>query len=191
MKLISVLVLLIFSNFSHSQDVDLYTATPDWEIGDVKYVHTDDRTTTYLSDTVFTDIQIEANYKIEIVDATDYFTILYTQEPGDLKVETSIEVLDNFIASMMKKAERELEGFDYKVQVEKETGEAIELVNSDEMLEIVKKILIELIDETGEEKNATKAKIKEMKTAMLENLESMTAPMIETILNGVTYLFQA
>ncbi|MFT6244406.1 MAG: hypothetical protein ACJA0U_003538, partial [Salibacteraceae bacterium] len=42
-----------------------------------------------------------------------------------------------------------------------------------------------------EEKNATKAKIKEMKTAMLENLESMTAPMIETILNGVTYLFQA
>lgn len=191
MKIVVGLVAILLVKLVSAQEDEFFQVTPDWKIGDSRTVHVEEKTTTFIEDTVFSYMNMVSDYSIEVVDVKDHYTLLYSQSSDDFNVKSSSDSLDNFIVKITKLVEKKLDGFEYKIVVNKETGLAFDVMNSDELMSKMKVAIHEVVEEIGKQKGKTETEIKEAQVGLEGYITPMAPQMIETVINGVNYLFQA
>jgi hypothetical protein len=193
MKATLTIILLLISLISSAQEVELFQITPKWSIGDERHVHTETKSTTYVNDAVYSEVDVVADYTIAVIGIEDHYTLSYTQESGDLEVDANFgnDSVTNIIMDLIKKVENRAAHLEFIVSVDKETGGAYEIQNSEEINATMKTIILELVTDIGKSNDLSSEKIESLPSLLQPIIDSLIPQMNQTILNSINYLFQA
>jgi hypothetical protein len=109
----------------------------------------------FIKDSLFNNTEAKADYYMKVTDTTKNYTILYYSEPNtlDIKTNTDITKVDsavNIFTKIFKNIEKETKYFLYELLVDKNTGQAFKVKNSDKLLELIEKVTSTIIDEFGQ-----------------------------------------
>ena len=197
MKRLLFVIPLLFCNFVFGQfNKQLHRIKPKWKLGDFKKIYTESSTKIFLKDSLFTNTKSTANYSISVIDTNVYYTLLYANEPNslDIKSNSSISKIDsavNIFADIIKNIERETKNFKYEILVDKNTGQAIKIKNSDKLLKTIEQASFRVIDELNENTGITKNQIDTMKQKVISYFKLNEPKILETMINGFNYIMGA
>lgn len=193
MKIHVLLVLLYFAFNSFGQEAELYQIVPNWQLGDTRMVHTETKSTTYISDTVFTEVSVKTDYKITVVDTTDNYKIKYTAASESLGVDltTNMDTVTNFIMKLIHSLEEMVLDFEYIVSFDKNQGLATKIENTDEFDSLMYNIIPKFIDEMSTMRKVSEEEKSVLKRQVYHYIDSVSPAMHQTVLNGINYIFQA
>lgn len=185
----SILILLFFIS-SGIQAQEEYNIKPNWKKGDVRYAASTAVSKVLVNGEMLQEATITANYSIRVVEVGEFYTVEYSQKSDQLDVDIAGEAQDSMelmIIQMIKSIEKVMNDFQFRVLVDKENGQAVELQNEDDFIDIVfeasESILEGLFE--GEE-----MQMEVGANAMHEYLDASSTEMVQTVLNGINYLFQ-
>jgi hypothetical protein len=197
MKHFLFVTFLMISNFVSSQsNKQLHHIKPKWKLGDIKKVHTESFTKIFIKDSLFNHTEATANYSISVIDTVKYYTLLYSNEPNslDIKSNSSISKVDsvvNIFVSIIQNIEKETKTFKYEILVDKNTGQAIKVKNSDKLLKTIEQASFRVIDELNENTGKTKNQIDSMKQKVISYFELKEPKILETMINEFNYIMGA
>lgn len=197
MKNFLLITYLLLSHFVFSQsNKQLHRIKPKWKLGDVKKVHTESFTKVFIKDSLFNHTSLTGNYSIKVIDTVKNYTLLYASEPNssNMKTNSSIAGVDsvlNMINTIIKNIETETQYFQYEILVSKNTGQAIKVKNSDQLLKFVEKITFKMIDEFGDKLGKTNIQIDSVKRKILGYYKLKEPKILETIINQFNYTMGA
>jgi len=173
----------------------LHQIKPKWKLGDQKMVHTESSTKIFLKDSLFNNTEAVSNYSIKVIDTVKNYTLLYSNEPNSIDIETksSIAKLDsvvNFFTDIVRKIEKETNSFKYELLVDKKTGLALKVKNGDKFLKIVEQATFTMIDEFGEKMKKSNIQIDSMKQKVIAHFQLAEPKILETMINQFNYIMQ-
>jgi hypothetical protein len=189
MKLITICLLLLSFGLQAQRE---YNVLPKWKKGDVRYAKHVASSTVSVNGEVIQSTDVTSNYTIKVLEIGEFYTLEFTQKSDQYDIDVSIndgsqdsmQVLMNELMSIISELSSE---FKFKVLLDKENGQAFELLNSDEFIELVKEGSKAVFEEIVKFNNREKV---DLDDRVNEYLEEVSPQMIETILNGLNYLFQ-
>lgn len=169
---------------------------PKWKLGDVKKVHTESFTKVFIKDSLFNHTAVTGNYSIKVIDTVKNYTLLYASEPSSSKIATNssiagVDSVLNMINTIIQKIETETQYFQYEILVSKNTGQAIKVKNSDQLLKFVEKNTFKMIDEFGDKLGKTNIQIDSVKRKILGYYKLKEPKILETIINQFNYTMGA
>lgn len=188
--------LLLLSGFSFSQShTHLYQVKPKWKLGDQKKVHTRSVSRIFIKDSLVNNTEITANYSIKVIDTVKNYTLSYVTEPDavDIEAKSSNAKADsvlNLFTGIIKKIQEEAKTFKYELVVDKNTGQAEEVKNSDEYFKVIEDVASRTIDDLGEEMGKTKTRIDSMKQQVIAYSKLAEPKILKTVINGFNYMMQ-
>ncbi|PZX61944.1 hypothetical protein LX80_02108 [Hydrotalea sandarakina] len=197
MKYFLIAIFLLFCNISFSQSSKaLHQIKPKWKLGDVKKIHAESYSKVFIKDSLFNNTEAKADYYMKVTDTTKNYTILYYSEPNtlDIKTNTAITKVDsavNIFTKIFKNIEKETKYFQYELLVDKNTGQAFKVKNSDKLLELIEKVTSTIIDEFGQKIGKTSIQIDSMKQKLVSNFKTNEPKILETIINEYNYVMGA
>lgn len=197
MKYFLIAIFLLFCNISFSQSSKaLHQIKPKWKLGDVKKIHAESYSKVFIKDSLFNNTEAKADYYMKVTDTTKNYTILYYSEPNtlDIKTNTAITKVDsavNIFTKIFKNIEKETKYFQYELLVDKNTGQAFKVKNSDKLLELIEKVTSTIIDEFGQKIGKTSIQIDSMKQKLASNFKTNEPKILETIINEYNYIMGA
>ena len=197
MKNFLFITFLLFSNFIYCQsNKELHSIKPKWKLGDIKKVHTESFTKVYIKDSLFNNTEAKSNYTINVIDTNKNYTLSYSIEPNSLDVKTnsSISKLDsvvNILTNMIKNIEKETKSFQYEILVDKNTGQAFKVKNTDKLLKLVEKATAKMIDEFGDKLGKTSTQIDSIKQKVVSYFKLKEPKILETLINEFNYIMGA
>jgi len=195
-QVICVVCLLLLSNFIFSQsDTQLHQIRPKWKLGDQKRVHTESLSKIFIKDSLFNNTEATANYSMKVIDTVKNYTLLYSNEPMSLDIETKssdpkLDSVVNFFTDLIKKIEKKTNAFKYELLVDKNTGQAFKVKNGDKYLKVIEQVASTMIDELGEKKGKTNAQIDSMKQKIIAYFKLEEPKILETAINQFNYIMQ-
>lgn len=190
-------ICLLLTNFVFGQsDKQLHTIEPNWKLGDFKKVHTESFTKIFIKDSLFNNTEATGNYSIKVIDTIKTYTLLYSSGPNalDVKSSSSISTVDsvvNIFAKIIKNIEKETKAFQYKILVDKKTGQALKVKNSDEFLKMIEHLTSTMIEEFGEKVGKTTTQIDTLKQKVVSYFKLNEPKILETIINEFNYIMGA
>jgi hypothetical protein len=188
--------LLLLGHFTFSQsNVKLHQVKLKWKLGDQKIVHTKSSTKVFIKDSLYNNTEAVGNYRIKVIDTVKYYTLLYASEPNAIDIETKSAVtkVDSVVtsfANIIKKIEKETQSFQYKLLVDKKTGLAVKVKNSEEFLKTVEQITATMIAELGEKLQKSSMQIDSAKQKINAYFKLAEPKILETMINQFNYLMQ-
>lgn len=188
---------LLLSNFVFGQsNKQLHTIKPNWKLGDFKKVHTESYTKIFIKDSLFNNTEATANYSIKVIDTIKTYTLLYSSEPNtlDVKSNSSISTVDsvvNIFAKMINNIEKETKAFQYEILVDKKTGQALKVKNSDDFLKMIEHVTSTMIEEFGEKAGKTTTQIDSLKQKVVSYFKLNEPKILETKINEFNYIMGA
>ena len=173
----------------------LHQIKPKWKLGDQKIVHTESGTKIFIKDSLFNNTEATANYSIKVIDTVKNYTLLYSNEPNSIDIETksSIPKIDsvvNFFSDIIKKIEKETNSFKYELLVDKNTGQALKVKNSDMFLKMIEQLTFTMIDELGEKMKKSNIQTDSIKQKVIAYFKLVEPKILETMTNQFNYLMQ-
>lgn len=185
----SILILLFFiSSGIHAQEE--YNIKPIWKKGDVRYAKSTVVSKVLVNGEMLQEATITANYSIRVVEVGEFYTVEYSQKSDQLDVDISGEAQDSMelmIIQMIKSIEKVMNDFQFRVLVDKENGQAVELQNEDDFIDIVFEASESILEGLFE---GQEMQMEAGANAMHEYLDASSTEMVQTVLNGINYLFQ-
>lgn len=197
MKHFLYVICLLFSTFAFGQsNKQLHKIKPNWKLGDFKKIHTESFTKIFIKDSIFNNTQATANYNIKVIDTIKTYTLLYSSEPNtlDFKSNSSNSKVDsvvNILAKIIKNIEKETKVFQYEILVDKKTGQALKVKNSDEFLKMIEHVISTMIVEFGEKVGKTAIQIDSVKQKAVSYFKLKEPKILETIINEFNYIMGA
>lgn len=194
--IVFVTCLLLLFNFIFSQsNTQLHQIKPKWKSGDQKRVHTESLSKIFIKDSLFNNTATTANYSIQVIDTVKNYTLLYSNESKSLDIETKssdskLDSVVNFFTEIIKKIERETNAFKYELLVNKNTGQAFKVTNSDKYLKVIEQVASTMIDELGAKKGKTNTQIDSMKQKVIAYFKLAEPKILETTINQFNYIMQ-
>jgi hypothetical protein len=191
-----IVCLLLLGHFTFGQsNVKLHQVKLKWKLGDQKIVHTQSSTKIFIKDSLYNNTEAIGNYRIKVIDTVKYYTLLYASEPNALDIETKSTVpkVDSVItsfANIIKKIEKETQSFQYKLLVDKKTGLAVKVKNSEEFLKTVEQITATMIAELGEKLKKSSMQIDSAKQKVNAYFKLTAPKILETMINQFNYFMQ-
>lgn len=188
--------LLLLSNFIFGQaNIKLQQIKPKWKMGDQKMVHSESSTKVFLKDSLINKTEASSNYSIKVIDTVKSYTILYSNEPSSIEIETksSIPKVDsavNIFTDIIKQIEKETNSYKYELLVDKNTGQAFKVKNSDKFLKMIEQVASTMIDKLGEKMNKSNIQIDSMKKRINAYFKKEEGKILETIINQFNYIMQ-
>jgi hypothetical protein len=195
--IVYIVCLLLLSNSTFSQSSkQLHQIKPKWKLGDQKRVHTASISRVFIKDSLLNNIEVIGNYRIQVIDTVKNYTLLYSNDPSSLGIETksSIPKLDsvvNFFTGIIKNIEKETNAFKYELLVDKNTGQAFKVKNSGKYLKVVEQVASAMIDELGKKNAKSNTQIDSMKQKVIAYFKVAEPKILETVINEFNYLMQA
>jgi len=173
----------------------LHQIKPKWKLGDQKIVHTESSTKIFIKDSLFNNTETTSNYNIKVIDTVKNYTLVYSNEPNSIDIETksSIPKIDsavNFFTDIIKKLEKETNSFKYELLVDKKTGQAFKVKNSDEYLKTIEQLTVAMIDELGEKIKKSNIQIDSIKQKITAYFKLAEPKILETMINQFNYIMQ-
>jgi len=164
-------------------------------LGDQKRIHTESVSKVFIKDSLLNNTEITGNYSIKVIDTVKSYTLLYSNEPNSVNIETksSVPKLDsvvNFFTEIIQKIEKETNAFKYELLVDKNTGQAFKVKNGDQYLKMIEQVASTMINELGEKKEKTKAQIDSMKQKVILYFKLAEPKILETTINEFNYIMQ-
>lgn len=188
--------LLLLSNFISGQsNMKLHQIKPKWKLGDQRMVHTESGTKIYIKDSLFNNTKSTSDYSIKVIDTVKNYTLLYSNEPNSIVIETksSVSKIDSVVSSftdLIKKIEKETNSFKYELLVDKNTGQALEVKNSDKFLRMIEQLASAIIDELGEKLKKSNIQIDSLKQKVIAHFKLVEPKILETMINQFNYIMQ-
>jgi hypothetical protein len=195
-KIAFAVCLLLLSNLIFSQsNTQLHQIKPKWKLGDQKRIHTESVSRIFIKDSLLNNTEVTANYTIKVIDTVENFTLLYSNEPNSIDIATKspspkLDSVVNFFTEIIKKIEKETSAFKYELLVDKNTGQAFKVKNSDKYLKIIEQVASTMIDELGAKKGKTNAQIDSMKQKVIAYFKLAEPKILETAINEFNYIMQ-
>ena len=195
MKLHLLFIGLIFFGKLFSQN-DLISISPLWKLNEVRKVHSEATMKVYINDTLSSDTKAVNSYTIKVIDTTKNYLLSYSQKAGDLDLSlsfnnTKADSVAQKLTKIIKMIEVRLTNFQYQIVLDKQSGQAIEIKNRQELNDSLTIIIKSIVYELGTKKGKSQEQMDSMATKILRNFKAKEASMIETTLNQVNVIFQA
>ncbi len=173
----------------------LHQIKPKWKLGDQRMVHTESGTKIYIKDSLFNNTKSTSDYSIKVIDTVKNYTLLYSNEPNSIVIETksSVSKIDSVVSSftdLIKKIEKETNSFKYELLVDKNTGQALEVKNSDKFLRMIEQLASAIIDELGEKLKKSNIQIDSLKQKVIAHFKLVEPKILETMINQFNYIMQ-
>lgn len=167
-----------------------------WKLGDQKMIHTESSTKIFVNDSLFNNTETTANYSIKVIDTVKNYTLLYSNESNSIDFETEFSILKkdsvvNFFTDIIKNIEKETNSFKYELVVDKNTGQALEVKNSDSFLKTIEQVTSKIIDELGEKMQKSNIRIDSIKQKVITHFKWAEPKILETMINQFNYIMQA
>jgi hypothetical protein len=197
LKNILLVTSLLLSNLIFSQsNKQLHHIKPKWELGDIKNVYTESFTKIYIKDSLFNNTEATANYSIKVIDTIKNYTLLYASEPNslDIKTNSSVSKVDsvvNIITQIIKNIEKETKSFQYEILVDKNTGQALKIKNSDDFLRMIEHVTSTMIDKFGNKLGKTTNQLDSIKQKVVSYFKLNEPKILGTIINQFDYIMAA
>ncbi len=191
-----VICLLLLVNVTFGQsNVKLHQVKIKWKLGDQKIVHTKSSTKIFIKDSLINNTEAIGNYRIKVIDTVKYYTLLYASEPNALDIETKstgpkVDSVVTSLTNIIKKIEKETQSFQYQLLVDKKTGLAVKVKNSEEFLKTVEQITASMIAELGEKLQKSSMQIDSAKQKVNAYFKLAEPKILETMINQFNYLMQ-
>lgn len=187
--------LLLTNSLYGQSNVKLQQIKPKWNLGDQKMVHTTSGTKIFKKDSLINTAEATARYSIKVIDTVNYYTLLYSNEPNSIDISTNpnipkVDSFVNILTDIIKKIEKETNSFKYELQVDKSTGQAIKVKNSDEFIKMTELATIRIIDELGEKIRKPNIPVDSIKQKVIANFKLSESKILETVTNQFNYLMQ-
>jgi hypothetical protein len=189
--------MLSISNFIFAQaDLKLQQITPKWKLGDQKIIYNKSSTKVFVKDSLINNTEAIANYSLKVVDTFNNYTLSYANETNSINIvsKSSIREIDsagNILTDIIKKIEKETNSFKYELIVDKQTGQATKVKNSDKLLKTVEKITLKLMVEFGKKMSTSNMQMDSLKGKVMAYFKMSEPKILETILNEYNYIMQA
>jgi hypothetical protein len=168
-----------------------YNVLPKWKKGDVRYAKHVSNSIVSVNGEIIQNMDVTTNWKMEVIDVGEFFTVEFSSESDQFDIDvTQSELGDSaqWVMNEMLKSIAELtESFVFRVHVDKQNGQAVEMLNSEEFMTFIKEGTIAALDEILDVKKLDPAVINDQIDVYIEQ---SGAQMIETMLNSLNYLFQ-
>lgn len=175
------------------QNNKLTSLKVNWKINDFRKIHTESTTKTYIKDSLINETKVTSNYTIRVIDTAKFYKIKFTQSATDLtntnEFKNSNQATQKLL-TMMNVVMKGLEGFEYLVLVDKQTGEAKEVVNATELMDSVKAKLYNVVYDMGMKKGKSLQQIDSVTNVAFNGMKSKENEMIQTLLNSISLMFQ-
>jgi len=173
----------------------LHQIKPKWKLGDQKKVHTESSTKIFVKDSLFNHTEAISNYSIKVIDTVTNFTLLYQNESNAMDFETKssnpkVDSVVGFFTDMIRKIEKEINSFNYELLVDKNTGLALKVKNSDMFLKLVEQATAKMIGEMGERMKKSNIQIDSVKQKVIAHFHSEESKILETMINQYNYIMQ-
>jgi len=187
-------MLLCFFAFSQS-DAGLQQVQPKWKLGDQRKVHTRAFSKVYIKDSLFNSTETSSVYNIKVVDTSRNYTLLYYKEPQSQLFQISstnakVDSAANVLSEIVKQIEKQTSEFKYELLIDKNTGQAIKVKNSEAYLRMIEQVTSTMIDEAGKKKGKTEAQIDSMKRKTVAYFKLSEPKILETTINEFNYVVQ-
>lgn len=191
-----VCLLLLFNSAFSQSGTQLHQIKPKWKLGDKKRVHTASTSKIFIKDSLFNNTEGIGNYNIQVIDTVKNYTLSYSNESGSVGIETKssnpkLDSVVNFFTGIIKDIEKEANAFKYELLVDKNTGQAFKVQNSDKYLKMIEKLASTMIDELGKKKAKTNTQIDSIKQKVIAYFKLEEPKILETTINQFNYLMQA
>lgn len=188
--------LSIVSNTVYAQsDATLHKIILRWKLGDKKTINNKTSTKIFIRDSLMSETTFTSNYYIKVIDTINNFTVLYNGESNSVNVvsKTSFPKNDSsitIIKDIIKRLEQETKTFKYELIVDKSTGLAKKVKNSELFLKTVEKVTTKLIIDLSEKINNPQINIDSIKQKIITYYKEAEPKILETILNEYNYIMQ-
>lgn len=188
--------LLMLSNFIFGQaNMKLQQIKPKWKLGDQKMVHSESFTKIFVKDSLLNNTEASSNYSIKVIDTVKNYTFLFSNEPSSIEIETKSTIPEadsavNIFAEIIKQIEKETSSFKYELIVDKNTGQALSVKNSDRFLKMIEQVTSTMIDKLGEKRKKSNIQIDSMQKQVNTYFKLEEAKILETIINQFNYIMQ-
>lgn len=197
MKHFLFVICLLLSNFVFGQSVkQLHKIKPGWDLGDFKKVHTESFTKIFIKDSLFNNTEATADYDFKVIDTINNYTLLYYSEPNSLDIKSNssnpkVDSAVNILTRITKSIEKETKDFQYEMLVDKNTGQAFKVKNSDDFLKRVQDATFKMIEEFGEKKGIATIQVDSMKQKIVSYIKLNEPKIFETMINEFNYIMRA
>lgn len=173
----------------------LHQIKPKWKLGDRRTVYTNSGTKIYIKDSLINNTEATASYNIKIIDTVTYYTLLYSNDTNSMDIETKsntpkIDSLVNSFTEIIKKIEKGTNSFKYELIVDKNTGQALKVKNSDKFLKVIEQLTSTMIDELDEKIKKSNIQIDSIKQKVIAYFKLAEPKILETMLNQFNYIMQ-
>ena len=162
----------------------------EWQLGDKKKVTTVSSEIMLMNGVEILNTSSTGVYTIEVVDTVDFFTLVYQQKKTDidfnlsLSQDTSNREITEYIHQLIELTS----DVSYTIRVDKDTGEPIEVLNEDEIIEQIKGITKKILPKL--ELDTTDSMFSSFnETVMDEVVGSVHSQIMQTILNSCNIVF--
>jgi len=188
--------MLLITNFNFGQsNMKMHQIKPKWKLGDQKTVYTKSATKIYIKDSLINNTEATASYSIKVIDTVKYYTLLYSNGPNSIDIETEshaskIDSVVNFFTEIIKKIEKGTNSFKYELVVDKNTGQALKVKNSDKLLKMIEQLTFTTIDELGEKMKKSNIQIDSIKQKAIAYFKLAEPKILETMINQFNYIMQ-
>jgi len=168
---------------------------PKWKLGDQKMVYTESGAKIYIKDSLFNNTEATTNYSIKVIDTVKYYTLLYSNEPNSIDIETKssipkIDSVANFFTNIIKKVGKEANSFKYELLVDKNTGQAFKVKNSDKFLKVIEQLTSTMTDELGEKMKKSNIQMDSIRQKVIAYFKLAEPKILETMINQFNYIMQ-
>lgn len=193
--LLLVVTLLSFSTYSQSSK-KLHTIKPKWKLGDTRNVVTQSYTKIYLKDSLLSNTELKSTYTITVIDTVKNYTLIYAASKTSLDIQSNspdqkVDSAMNIFKTIMENIDKETKSFQYEILVDKKTGQAINIKNSKQLLDLVEQVAVKIIDQFEDKFDKKTTQIDTVKKKMVAYFKQKEPKLLETIINQFNYIMGA
>jgi len=190
----ALLFTLLFSSLSlFSQTLDFYSMPPLWKLGDKKTVSTKSYSQISLNDSIISQTSLNGSYEITVIDTVDAFTLRYKQNDNNItspKTE-NVTLEESVMLGITEDLLHAFNNLSYDVLVEKTTGLAYEIKNTEALLETITQSSTRIITDNLKSTPMSSYEIDSVKKVLTNHYANLLPEMEVSILNSINYLLQS
>lgn len=148
----SILFIFLFSlSFIFSQeelnDEDLHQIPTKWKLGEERLVSIVEISYIYFDDTLFSESKTSEDYLLRVIDTTNRTTLLLHHKNKFKEEEIEHTDHNEMLKSFLTSVEKRMTGLPYELLIDRSTGLAFEVKNTEVYEENLSKVTDEVIDD--------------------------------------------
>ena len=187
---------ILFYNLAFGQsDNKLRRITPKWKLGDERIVNTKSETKIFIKDSLINKTEATSNYNIKVIDTVKYYTLFYSSKPNQIDIVTKsssskVDSIVSLLTDIIKMIEIETQSFTYELLIDKNSGQAIKVKNSNKFLKFIEQVTSNVVDEFMEKMKNSNNQMDSIKQKVITQFKLSEPKILETILNQFNYIMQ-